>query len=99
MIGILIGIRVQYRGYEMSRKLSVLSISLPPDLDYDLDSAARQERLSPNEPVREAVRQYVLLARWKTLRQKAALKAVEQGLKDENIERLVDEKSGARRRY
>ena len=82
----------------MPRKSSVLSISLPSDLASDLDSAAKQERRSRSELVREAVRQYVILARWKTLRQKAALKAAEQGLGEEDIERLVDEGRSARRR-
>jgi CopG family transcriptional regulator/antitoxin EndoAI len=82
----------------MPRKSSVLSISLPSELALDLDSAARQERRSRSEVVREAVRQYVLLAKWKAFRQKAMLKAFEQGLKEEDIERLVDEERGARRR-
>ena len=64
----------------MPRKSSVLSISLPPDLASNLDSTARKEHRSRSELVREAVRQYVLLARWRSLREKAALKAVEQGL-------------------
>jgi CopG family transcriptional regulator/antitoxin EndoAI len=81
----------------MARKSSILSISLPPDLALDLDSAAKQEMRSRSELVREAVRQYVLAAKWKVLRQKAALKAVEQGLKEEDIERLVDEERGAGR--
>ena len=81
----------------MPRKSCVLSISLPPDLASDLDSAAKKERRSRSELVREAVRQYVLLARWKTLRQRATLKAAEQGLQERDIERLVDEERGARR--
>lgn len=84
----------------MARKSSILSISLPPDLALDLDSAAKQEMRSRSELVREAVRQYVLAAKWKALRQNAALKAAEQGLKEEDIERLVDEERGAgRSRY
>jgi CopG family transcriptional regulator/antitoxin EndoAI len=84
----------------MVRKSSIVSISLPPDLAVDLDSAAKQEMRSRSELVREAVRQYVLAAKWKALRQKAALKAAEQGLKEEDIERLVDEERGAvRSRY
>ena len=81
----------------MPRKSSVLSISLPPDLASDLDSAAKKERRSRSELVREAVRQYVLLARWKGLRQRATLKAAEQGLQEQDIERLLDEERGARR--
>jgi len=81
----------------MARKSSILSISLPSDLAVDLDSAAKQERRSRSELVREAVRQYVLLAKWRVLRQKAALKAAEQGLREQDIERLVDEERGASR--
>ncbi|MGZ3559156.1 MAG: CopG family ribbon-helix-helix protein, partial [Thermodesulfobacteriota bacterium] len=57
----------------MPRRSSVLSISLPPELCSDLDLVANQERRSRSELVREAVRQYILLSRWKTLRQKASL--------------------------
>jgi len=84
----------------MTRRSSILSISLPPELALDLDAAAKQEMRSRSELVREAVRQYVLLAKWRTLRQKAALKAAEQGLREQDIERLVDEERGAgRSRY
>jgi CopG family transcriptional regulator/antitoxin EndoAI len=82
----------------MARKSSVLSISLPPDLASNLDSTAKKEHRTRSELVREAVRQYVVLSKWRSLREKAALKAVEQGLKDEDIERLVDEERGACRR-
>lgn len=79
----------------MSRRSSVLSISLPPEMSSDLDAVASQERRSRSELVREAVRQYILLARWESLRQKASLKAIEQGLKEEDVERLIDEERGA----
>ena len=82
----------------MARRSSVLSISLPPELSSDLDSVASQEHRSRSELVREAVRQYILQLRWKTLRQKASLKAVEKGLREEDVERLIDEKRVARRR-
>jgi CopG family transcriptional regulator/antitoxin EndoAI len=82
----------------MPRKSSILSISLPPELTSDLDAVASQERRSRSELVREAVRQYILLSRWKVLRGKASLKAVERGLREEDVERLVDEERGARRR-
>ena len=82
----------------MPRRSSVLSISLPPELSSDLDLVASQERRSRSELVREAVRQYILLSRWKALRQKASLKAVERGLKEEDMERLIDEERSARRR-
>jgi len=76
----------------MVKKSSILSIALPSDLVRELDSAAKREMRSRSELVREAVRQYVLAAKWKSLRQKAALKAAEQGLREEDIEPLVDER-------
>ena len=82
----------------MPRRSSVLSISLPPELSSELDSVANQERRSRSELVREAVRQYILLSRWKALRQKASLKAIQRGLKEEDVERLIDEERSARRR-
>jgi CopG family transcriptional regulator/antitoxin EndoAI len=82
----------------MVRKSSVLSISLPPELSSDLDAVASQERRSRSELIREAVRQYILQLRWKALRQKASLKAVEKGLREEDVERLIDEERVARRR-
>jgi CopG family transcriptional regulator/antitoxin EndoAI len=82
----------------MPRKSSILSISLPPELTSDLDAVASQERRSRSELIREAVRQYILLSRWKVLRQKVSLKAIERGLREEDVERLVDGERGARRR-
>ena len=82
----------------MPRKSFVLSISLPPELSTDLDEVASQERRSRSELVREAVRQYILLNRWRALREKASLRAIERGLKEEDVERFIDEDRSARRR-
>jgi CopG family transcriptional regulator/antitoxin EndoAI len=59
---------------------------------------ASQERRSRSELVREAVRQYILLSRWKVIRSKASRKAMEQRLREEDMEKLVDKDRGARRR-
>ena len=80
----------------MPRKSSIVPISLPPDLAFNLDSVSKKEQRSRSELVREAVRQYVLLARWRRLREKALLKTLEQGLKEKDIERLVDEEKNLR---
>ncbi len=82
----------------MPRKSFVLSISLPPELSTDLDAVASQERRSRSELVREAVRQYILMSRWKALREKAALKAIGRGFREEDVERFIDEERSARRR-
>jgi CopG family transcriptional regulator/antitoxin EndoAI len=82
----------------MPRKSFVLSISLPPELSTDLDQVASQERRSRSELVREAVRQYILLNRWRALREKASLRAIRRGLKEEDVEQFIDEERGARRR-
>jgi CopG family transcriptional regulator/antitoxin EndoAI len=82
----------------MPRKSSVLSISLPPELSTELDEVASQERRSRSELVREAVRQYILMSRWKALREKASLRAIGRGLKEDDVERSIDEERSARRR-
>jgi CopG family transcriptional regulator/antitoxin EndoAI len=82
----------------MPRKSFVLSISLPPELSTELDEVASQERRSRSELVREAVRQYILMSRWKALREKAALKAIGRGFREEDVERFIDEERSARRR-
>jgi CopG family transcriptional regulator/antitoxin EndoAI len=82
----------------MPRKSFVLSISLPPELSTDLDQVASQERRSRSELVREAVRQYILLNRWRALREKASLRAIRRGLKEEDVEQFIDEERGGRRR-
>jgi len=82
----------------MPRKSCVLSISLPPELSTDLDEVASQERRSRSELVREAVRQYILLNRWRALREKASLRAIGRGLREEDVERFIDEERSARRR-
>ena len=82
----------------MPRKSFVLSISLPPELSAGLDEVASQERRSRSELVREAVRQYILLNRWRALREKASLRAIGRGLKEEDVERFIDEDRSARRR-
>jgi CopG family transcriptional regulator/antitoxin EndoAI len=82
----------------MPRKSSILSVSFPAELTSDLDAMASQERRSRSELVREAVRQYILLSRWKVIRSKASRKAMEQRLREEDMEKLVDKDRGARRR-
>jgi CopG family transcriptional regulator/antitoxin EndoAI len=81
---------VQNKREAMIKKSSFLSITLSPDLARELDLTAKREKRSRSELVREAVRQYVLAAKWRNLRQKAALKAAKQGWREEDIERLVD---------
>jgi CopG family transcriptional regulator / antitoxin EndoAI len=74
------------------------SISLPPKLSADLDEVASQERRSRSELVREAVRQYIVLSRWRALREKASMRAIGRRLKEEGVQRFVDEERSARRR-
>ena len=82
----------------MPRKSSILSVSFSAELTSDLDAMASQERRSRSELVREAVRQYILLSRWKVIRRNASRKAMEQRLREEDMEKLVDKDRGARRR-
>ena len=82
----------------MPRPSSVVSISLPRVMSTELDREARAEMRSRSELVREALRQYLLHARWRRLRQDLSLQALAQGTGPGDVERLVDEVRGADRR-
>lgn len=45
-----------------------ISISLPADLKADLDEAVREEGVSRSDVVREAVREYLFVKRFRALR-------------------------------
>ena len=46
-----------------------ISISLPEDLKAELDEAVRAEGVSRSDVVREAVREYLFIRRFRALRQ------------------------------
>lgn len=63
-----------------------ISISLPPELKAELDSFTEAEGVSRSDLFREALREYLFLRRFRSLRQELMPYAEAQGLyTDEDI--------------
>ena len=69
----------------------VINISLPDDLLREVDDYAREEHRTRSELFREAVRQYIESRRWRRLRESGSRTALELGLSEEDIERIIGE--------
>ncbi len=52
-----------------ARKTRVLNISVPPDMYAAIEAAARAEQRTKSEQIREALRSYQFMRRWRVLRQ------------------------------
>ncbi len=67
-----------------------ISISLPEDLKAELDAAVRAEGVSRSDVVREAVREYLFIKRFRALRQELIPYAEAAGVfTDEDVFRAV----------
>ena len=67
-----------------------ISISLPKDLKAELDEAVRVEGVSRSDVVREAVREYLFIRRFRALRQELIPYAEAAGVfTDEDVFRAV----------
>lgn len=65
---------------------STLTISLPQHIKRDLDRAARQEGLARSDLIRESLRDYLYLRKFRGLRQKLMAKARRKGgISDEDV--------------
>ncbi len=75
----------------MSRATKVWNISLPPEIAKEAEVVAKKEARTKSELVREALRQYLWSAKWKGLRAYGQKKVRKLGLREEDVEPLVDE--------
>lgn len=57
-----------------------ISVSLPPELKEELDRMKEEEGLSRSDLVREAVREYVFVHRFRSLRQELMAYAEAKGV-------------------
>ncbi|MBI4406206.1 MAG: ribbon-helix-helix protein, CopG family [Deltaproteobacteria bacterium] len=73
------------------RTAKVISISLPPDMNNDIQELAREERRSVSELMREALRQYIALNTWKKAQKQARKAAKRKNIQLEDIEHIIDE--------
>jgi len=75
----------------MLRTTKIQTLSLPPQMVEQIDELAKEEGMTKSEFFREAVRQYIRKKRWEKIREYGARKAAKLGIKEEDVERLIDE--------
>lgn len=67
------------------------TISLPPSMERDAIQAAKQERRTKSEFVREALRVYLASRQWQSLQKSASVRARQKGITSEyDVESLID---------
>ncbi len=74
----------------MARTTKVWNISLPPQMAEEAEAVAKKEARTKSELVREALRQYLWSAKWNRLQAYGQDKAQKMGIREEDVERLVD---------
>ena len=75
----------------MLRATKIQTLSLPPKMVKQIEKLAKEENMTKSELFREAVREYLRKKRWEKIREYGAKKAAELGIKEEDVERLIDE--------
>ncbi len=73
------------------RTTKIQTLSLPPQMVEQIEELAKEEGMTKSEFFREAVRQYIRKKRWEKIREYGARKAAKLGIKEEDVERLIDE--------
>ncbi len=72
------------------RTAKVVSISLPPDMNREIQELAKDERRSVSELMREALRQYIALTTWKKAQKQARKVARKKEISLEDIEDIIE---------
>ena len=75
----------------MAQEIKIVSVSIPVELVKELDRVCDLEHRNRSELYREALRQYLKLRRWQTLREYSAAKAAEAGGRSIDIEKMIEE--------
>mgnify|MGYP001609573917 CR=1 FL=1 len=73
------------------RTSKLMTFSMPPSLYREAIRAAREEGRTNSELVRESVRKYIADRRWRKLLDYGRRKALETGLRPDEIEDIIDE--------
>ena len=75
----------------MPRTTKTITFSLPPEMAEQVHRMVKEEDRTVSELLREAIRLYTEEREWRRLERYGRLRAREQGITPENVERLVDE--------
>ncbi len=75
----------------MLRTTKLISISIMPDFLKEIEKIAKEENRTRSELIREALRRYIAEKQWRRLQRYGIKKAKKLGLKEEDVELLVEE--------
>ena len=78
----------------MAQEIKIVSVSIPAALVRELDRVCDLEHRNRSELYREALRQYLKLRRWQTLREYGTAKAADAGAEGIDLEALIAELGG-----
>jgi len=73
------------------RTTKILSLSLPPELLREAERIAKKEGRTKSELLREALRRYILEAKWRELQRYGARQVQKLGIKESDVEWLIEE--------
>jgi len=73
------------------RTTKLITISIMPEFLEEIEKLAKEERRTKSELVREALRRYIAEKELRRLQRYGLKKARELGLREEEVQRLVDE--------
>jgi CopG family transcriptional regulator/antitoxin EndoAI len=73
------------------RATKLLTISIMPEFFDEIEKLAKEERRTKSELVREALRCYIAEKELKRLQRYGMGKAQDHGLKEQDVQRLIDE--------
>ncbi len=73
------------------RTTKILSLSLPPELLREAERIAKIEGRTKSELFREALRRYIQDRKWRELQEYGMRQAQKLGIKETDVERLIDE--------
>jgi Arc/MetJ-type ribon-helix-helix transcriptional regulator len=76
------------------RTTKVMSFSVPPEFEDQILVAAKSEHRTVSEFLREAVRQYITKQKFEETRQAVSARLKKKGLKETDVEDIVNELRG-----
>jgi metal-responsive CopG/Arc/MetJ family transcriptional regulator len=73
------------------RTKNSVSLSLPPELIKEAERIAKEEGRTKSELIEKALRIYVRQKEWRELQKYGARQAKKLGIKESDVERLIEE--------
>ncbi len=74
----------------MARTTKTITLSLPPEMADKIDQLMKEEGRTRSELLREALRRYAEEREWRKIYRYGEAKARQRGIKEDQIEDLID---------